>query len=221
MQPDLLTAQEEEEQSPTFPPQHLTQPEPAPVAELIEVKPAPPPQKKRAKLNIAAITLAFLVFVLFLALGWVGYWAFTLNTELTTTHAQFAALQAEHSQLQKDFAALTSDHEKLNADLTQSKTDLEKTNADLTTAQADLSESQEKAEKLEAKIDTADSLAEIFYIMAVTDDETVFLKVDRLVTATKDKELMKRWDAVTGSPTPDSMGAFLEYLATATRNSLR
>ena len=232
MQPDLLSAQEEQEQSPSLPLQDLTQPEslstpdtsqaePVTVAEVVDVKPALPQQKKRARINIAAVALTFLVFLLFLLLGWVGYWAYTLNTQLTSTQGQLTALQAEHDKLQTEYTTLASQNEKLNADLTQSKTDLEKANTDLSTAQADLSESKEKAEKLNAKIDTAGSLTEIFYVLAVTDNETVFLKVDRLVTETKDKELIKRWDAVTGSPSPDSMSAFLEYLATTTRNSLR
>ena len=232
MQPDLLSVQQEEEVPESLPPQDLTpsellsapeiaQPEPISVGEAADAKPALSPQKKRAKLNIAVIALTFLVFLLFLAFGWVGYWAYTLNTELTTAQGQLAALQAEHGKLQTDYTALTSENEKLNADLTQSKTEGEKANTDLAAAQADLSKSKEKAEKLDAQIDTAGSLAEIFYVLTITDNETDLLKVDRLVTASKDKELIKRWDAFTGSPSPDSMSAFLEYLATATRNSLR
>ena len=232
MQPDLLSIQQEQEVPESLPPQDLTpsesisapeiaQPESVSVAEAVDAKPALPPQKKRARLNIAVIGLTFLVFLLFLAFGWVGYWAYTLNTELTTTQGQLAALQAEHGKLQTDYIVLTSENEKLNADLTQSKADLEKANADVATAQSDLSKSKEKAEKLDAKIDTAGSLAEIFYVLTITDNQTAILKVDRLVTESKDKELIKRWDAFTGSPSPDSMSAFLQYLATATRNSLR
>ena len=232
MQPDLLSVQEEEEQTQSLPLQDLTpseslstaeitQPEPIPVMEAVDTKPALAPQRKRAKLNIAAIALTFLSFLLFLSLGWVGYWAYTLNNELTITQGQLAALQAEHSKLQTDYATLTSENEKLNTDLSQSKADLEKANAELATSQADLSKSKEKNVKLEAQIDTAGSLAEIFYVLAISDDETGILKVDRLVTEIKDKELMKRWDAFTGSPSADSMGTFLEYLAAATRNSLR
>jgi len=231
MPPDLLSAQKEEEVPESLPPQDLppseslsapeiAQPEPIPV-QAVDAKSAPPPQKKRAKLNIVAIGLVFLVFLLFLSLGWVGYWTYTLNNELTTTHGQLAALQAEHSKLQTDYATLTSENETLNANLTQSKADLEKANAELATAQADLSKSKEKNEKLDAQIDTAGSLAEIFYVLTISDNQTAILKVDRLVTETKDKELTKRWDAFTGSPSADSMSAFLEYLAAATRNRLR
>ena len=231
MQPDLLSAQQEEEEIQTLPPQDLTtaeslsapeiaQPEPIPV-QAVDTKPALPPERKRAKLNIAAVALTFLSFVLFLSLGWVGYWAYTLNNELVTTQGQLAALQAEHSKLQTDYAALTGENEKLNADLNQSKADLEKANTELTSAQEDLSKSKAKNEKLDAQIDTAGSLAEILYVITISDNESAILKIDRLVNETKDKELMKRWDTFTRSPSGDAMAAFLEYLVLTTRNNLR
>jgi uncharacterized protein HemX len=232
MQPDLLSAQREGEQIESLLPQDQTpsepssrpeivQPEPTSIAETVNTKPEFPAQKKRAKFNIAVIGLTFLVFLLFLAVGWTGYWAYTLNTELTTTQGQFAALQAEHSKLQTDYTALTSENEKLNADLTQSQADLEKANIELTTAQEDLRKSKEKNEKLDAQIDTASSLTEILYVMSISDNETAILKIDRLVTETNDKELMKRWDEFTRSPSEEAMGALLEYLFVTTRNSLR
>jgi hypothetical protein len=233
MQPDLLSAQHEEEQLESLPPEDLVpseppsasdivQPEPTPVVEAVDVKPALPVEKKRSKLKIAAtIGLAFLVVLLLLSFGWVGYWAYTLNTELTTTQGQLAALQAEHSKLQTDYATLTSENEKLNADLTQTKADLEKANSELTITQGDLTKSKEKNEKLEAQIDTASSLSEILYVLTTSHNESDILKIDRLVNETKDKELVKHWDTFARSPSEDAFGTFLEYLIVTTRNSLR
>ena len=119
------------------------------------------------------------------------------------------------------YTALTSENEKLNADLTQFRIDLEKANTDLTTAQADLSKSKDKGEKLDAQIDTAGKLAEILYVMSISDDESDILKIDRLVTESKNRELMKQWDTVTTSPSEDAFVAFLNYLVLSTRNSLR
>ena len=232
MQPDLLSAQREEEQSESLPLQkptqfeslsapEIAQPEPTAVTAAVDAKPALPPQKKTAKLNFAVIGLAFLVFLLFLAFGWVGYWAYALNAELTTTRGQLVALQAEHGKLQNDSTKLISDNEKLNADLTQSRADLEKANTELTAVQADLSQAKEKSEKLDAQIDTASSLTEILYVMTIIDNQSGILKIDRLVNESNDKELMKRWDTFTRSPSEDAMSAFLEYLVVTARNSLR
>jgi hypothetical protein len=232
MQPDLLSAQREAEVPESLPPQDLTpaeslstpevaHPEPISVLEAIAAKPALAPQKRRAKLNTAVIGLVFLVFLLFLSFGWVGYWAYTLNAELTATQRQLSALQAKHDKLQADYAMRTSENDKLNADLTQSKTDLEKANTDLATAQADLSKSKEKGERLDAQIDTASSLMEILYVMTISDNDSDILKIDRLVNESKDKELKKKWDTFTRSPSEDAIGAFLDYLVLASRNSLR
>jgi uncharacterized protein HemX len=227
MQPDLLSPQREEEQPESLLSQDLSSvpdtspPEPSPVAEAVAPTAAPATQKKRLKLNIATLALALLVLVMFMAFGWVGYWAYTLNTELTTTQGQLAALQAEHAKLQTDYAALTSDNEKLNAELTQSKADLEQANTDLTTAQADLSKSKDQGEKLDAQIETAGGLAEILYVMAISDNESDILKIDRLINETNNTQLIKEWDTFTRSPSEDAFNAFFNYLMMATRNSLR
>jgi septal ring factor EnvC (AmiA/AmiB activator) len=178
-------------------------------------------ERKRTKINIAVIGLSLLVVLLFLAFGWVGYWAYTLNTELTTTQGQLAALQAEHAKLQTNYAALTSDNEKLNAELTQSKADLEQANTDLTTAQADLSKSKDQGKKLDTQIEAAGGLAEILYVMAISDNESDILKIDRLINETNDTQLIKEWDTFTRSPSEDAFNTFFNYLLMATRNSLR
>lgn len=232
MQPDLLSVEREEERlealSPGEGPQSETQfmPEAAqlkdnPIVEVPESKPALPTQKKRSGWIFAAIGLVLLVFFLFLGFGWVGYWAYTLNTELTTAQSELAALQAKHHKLQADYTTLTSESEKLNADLTQSKTDLEKATSGLATAQADLDRSKAQNNDLNTQINKAGKLAEILYVISISDNESGILKIDRLVNEAGNKELTKQWDAFTTSPSEDGFTAFLDYLIFATRESLR
>ena len=112
MQPDPLTPQPEEKQ-----------PDPSPVQE-----------KKPAKRNVGSIILGILVVLLLVAVAGLGYWAYTLNTDLIATQGELTSLQAEHEQLKTDLASAQSDNDQLTADLNQAKADLEKTNGDLTTA---------------------------------------------------------------------------------------
>jgi chromosome segregation ATPase len=151
----------------------------------------------------------------------VGYWAYTLNNDLNTAQQQVAALQAEHAKLQTDYTTLTGEKEKLNAELTQSKADLEKANTDLTSVRADLSESKQRGEKLDSKIETAGTLAEIFYIAAMSDEESDILKIDRLINESNNQELMEQWDTLTQSPSENAFGAFFDYLVVEIRESLR
>jgi hypothetical protein len=231
MQPDLLSLQQEGEQLESLSRQDPPQPKPLSLSDVVHVEPtsaaeAVTPQltlapKKRFKLNMAAIVLGFLVFLLFLAFGWVGYWAYMLNTELTTTQQQFTALQTEHNKLQADYTTLTSENEQLNVDLTQTRADLEKTSTDLTSVQADLDKSRAQNKDLSAQINEAGSLVEILYVTSTSDEESDILRMDRLITASKNKELIKRWDVFTRSPSDDAFSAFLDYLIFATRESLR
>jgi uncharacterized protein HemX len=232
MQHDVLSPQREEERPESLSTQELipseslslpdaAQREPSPMAKTVFPTPMPAIEKKRTKINIAVIGLSLLVVLLFLAFGWVGYWAYTLNTELTTTQGQLAALQAEHAKLQTNYAALTSEHEKLNDELTQSKSDLEQANTHLATAQADLSKSKDQGEKLDAQIDTAGKLAELLFVWSMSDSPSDVFKVDELVKETHNQQLIDKWNTFTRTPSDDAMGAFIEYLILAIRNSVR
>ena len=232
MQPDLLSAQREEEQPESLPSQNsmlgdalpmlkTTPHEPTPAIEAVDVKPAISVEKKRSRLSIAVVGLVLLVFLLLLSFGWVGYWAYTLNNEFNTAQQQLATLRAEHAKLQTDYTALTSENDKLNADLNQARTDLEKVKTELAAAQADLSKSKQEGTKLATQIDTAGTLAEILYITATSDNESDILKIDRLINASNNKELIKQWDTFTRSPSENAFGAFLDYLVLAIRNNLK
>lgn len=234
MQPDLLSAQREEEQPDAVSPQELTQAEslsmpmsestlqePDPVAETVKSIPSPTKEKKHSKLNFAVIGLSLLLFLLLLSFGWVGYWAYTLNNELTASQGQLTALQAKYDKLQADYTALTSEHEKLNAELTQSKADLEKTNTDLATARGDLSESMQRGENLDTQIDRAGKLAEVLFVWNTMDNPSDIFKLDTLINETSDKDLIDQWNTFTRSPSDDALGGFLDHLILTIRNSLR
>lgn len=113
------------------------------------------------------------------------------------------------------------EHEKVNAELSQTKTDLEKANTDLTTVQGNLDKSKDEAKLLDDQIETAGGLAEILYVMAISDSESDILKIDRLITEVNNQELTKQWDTFANSPSDEAFGSFFEYLIFATRESLR
>jgi hypothetical protein len=232
MQPDLLSAHQEDPPadsrstedvtpSESFAISEVAKPAPTPVDEATNSQTVPSAQKKRSNLNFAVVGLTLLVFVLFVAFGWVGYWTYTLYTELTSTQQQLAALQAKHDKLQADYTALTGEKEELKADLLQSRTDLEKANSELTSAQADLSTSKQNGEKLQTKLEKAGDFIEILYVTATSDEQSDILKIDRLITESNNQELIQQWDTLTEAPSEDAFSAFLDYLILAARDSLK
>ena len=210
MQTNLFPTQQNEEMESLSPQDVVKPPESTPLV-----------KKKRSKLIIAWIGLGLFTVLFLLSFAWVGYWAYTLNTQLTTTQQQYSALQTEYDKLKSEHTTLTLEHEKVNAELSQTQTDLEKANADLTAAQGDLGKSKDQGEKLDAQIDAAGKLAEILYVMAISDSESDILKIDRLITEVNNQELIKQWDTFANPPSEEAFGSFFEYLIFATRESLR
>lgn len=220
MQPDLLSTQQEEEQLGSLNSQDLAQ-EARPYLMEGAVQPgSAPTAKKHSRWKLAAIGLVSLLFVLLLGLGWMGYWAYTLNAELTSSRQQLAALRSSHDQLQAEYTTLDSENEKLNVELSQSKTDLDKANVDLKSAQARLDASEAQNRGLNARIDTASDLAEILYAVATSEDDADILKIDRLVNAAGNDELTRHWEAFAESPSEDAFNTFFTFLLFATRESL-
>ncbi len=210
MQTNLLSAQQNEQTESVSPQDVVKPPESTPVV-----------KKKRSKLIVAWIGLGLFAVLFLLSFAWVGYWAYTLNTELTATQQQYSALQTEYDKLTSGHTALTLEHERVNTELSQTKTDLEKANTDLTTAQDDLDKSKGRGEKLDAQIDEAGKLAEILYVMAISDSESDILKIDRLINEVNNQELTKQWNTFANSPSEEAFGSFFEYLIFVTRESLR
>jgi len=239
MQPNLLSPEQEEKQSESLDLQEITQPhfsvvteatplEPVPVIEPTSTPPAPIVEKKRSKLNIPAIILGIFVFILLVAATGLGYWAYTLRTELITTQQQLTALRGDHSHLQTDYATLksekeklTGEREKLNVELTQSKADLEKANADLTATQADLKQSQDQNKSLRAQIDKASKLAEVLYASMTSNEPSDVFKIDSLVKKANDQQLITKWDEFTTSPSQDAFWKFFNFLVGYIRVTLK
>ena len=195
---------------------------PQPASVPVELpKAAAPAATKRSGWMLATVALVMLLLVSVLGLGWAAYQAYILNTELASSQEQLTVLQSNHDKLQAEYTTLKSENEKLNADLAQSRTDLEKANFDLTNAQTGLDDSKAQNEGLATQIDTAGDLAEVLYVMAISESDSDILKIDRLITEAGNTELTKHWDTFTGSPSEEAFETFFTYLIFATRESLR
>ena len=192
-------------------PEEVTQPETSPAQDKRPAK----------KSNVVAIILGFLVFILLVGAAGLGYLAYTLNTQLTSTQQQLTTLQEEHTSLQTDYAKLTSDNEKLAADLNQTNSDLDKTKADLATVQSDLKKSQDQNKALNAKLDSAQKKAEILYAAANVKSPKDFLATDTLVKSANDKQILAEWDKFTSAPSGDAAANFLIYMISSVRDALK
>lgn len=210
MQTNLLPAQQNE-QTESVSPQEAVQPsESTPVV-----------AKKRSKLIIAWIGLGLFAILFLLSFAWMGYWAYTLNMQLTATQQQLSTLQTEYDKLKSEHTTLTLEHENLNAELSQTKADLETANTDLTAAQDDLSKAKDQSEKLDAQIDAAGKLAEVLFVFSMSDEPSDVFKVDELIKETNNQQLIDKWNTFTRTPSDDALSAFMEYLVLAVRNSVR
>ena len=222
MQPDPLSPQPEESQPVSLPVEEGIPVEVTPVQEIVKVEPVALEQRKAPKRSTTATGLGVLVFLLLVAVAAVGYWAFTLNNQLTMTRQQLAALQGEHDKLKKDYAALVSDKDKLNTDLTQTKADLEKANVDLAAAKGDLQKSKNENAALSGKIDKTKKLADILYKWFNSPGTAAdIFDLDTQIKATDDAQLKTIWKDLTAAPTQEKFGGFILYLVKAVRNSLQ
>ena len=213
MQPDLLSPEKEENLPELF------SPEESPLESVQEAaENNPSPKKKRSKFKLVYLALGMLVVLLLAAIAWVGYWAYDLNTQLTTTQQQLAALQSGHAQLETDYESLKSENKKLNAELIQTKTDLEKANSALAAAQSDLGQSQGQNKSLNTKIGKASRLAKILYAFSSIQNEIDILRLDKLIRDSKDQAILSKWNSIKSE---QDFRNFLDYLILATRDSLK
>jgi septal ring factor EnvC (AmiA/AmiB activator) len=190
-----------------------------PLTQEKQAEQSPTPEQKNSK-KFPVFWVVLLAIVL-IAAGGLGFWAYTLNSNLTATQQQLATLQGEHDKLQADYAQLKSDNEKMTADFNQTTADLESTKKELATAQADLKKSRDQNKSLQSKIDVAIKKAEILYAVSTVKSAKDFLAVDTLIKATNDNQLLKEWDNFTSSPTTDGSVKFLLYLIGSVRDGLK
>ena len=123
--------------------------EPQPAPPVAETKPAP------RKINFLTIFLGIAVVFLCLALAGLGYWAFTLNTNLQATQADLSELQGKYDSLTTEKNKLSNDFDQTSTELEAVKDELENTKGDLSTAQSDLADSKDAAAALRTKMDKA------------------------------------------------------------------
>jgi hypothetical protein len=167
----------------------------------------PPPSKKR---NLSIPVIAILLVVL---LG-VGVWAISLSFKLKDSQEQLTTLKSDYTKLQSENKKLTEDLKLANADLKQS-------NKDLTAAEADLEKAEDQNTKLTTKIKLAHDAAEILFAFSSIDSGIDFYKVDSLARATKDKDLLTKWDRFTSLPSSETSYDFLMYMVTSIRDELK
>ena len=185
-------------------------------------------QKTAKRQNVFMMLMIVFSLLLFFIAAGIGYWAYTLNTQLTATQQQLSMLQAEHTQLKADYETLQGDKAKLNADLTQTKTDLNKANADLDKAKSDLAGAQaaltrshDQNAELLTKLDAALRKAEALYIFANVKESTDFFKVDSAIQATHDNALIAQWKKLVSSPSAQGGTDLLLYLIGSVHDALK
>jgi uncharacterized protein HemX len=228
MQPNPLSPSQEEKkpesevQMPNPAPTSV-QPTPAPVLVQPVARPVPAPVQAKKPTrwgNIAAVVLGLgMVFLLIVAAG-LGFWAYNLNTQLTTTQQELATLQGDYGKLKAEHANLQSENEKVSASLTQTKTDLEKANGDLATAQDSLKTAQGQYTDLTAKVDKVAKYADVLNTL-VKMDQSGLLKIESKIEAANDSGLNAVWNKFKNSPSGDTMSDVLVYLTSAIEDNLK
>ena len=241
MQPEPLSVETEKDQSePSMvqdvPPEETTSvhqtetiyaPEPGEPAPATnpDLQIPPTPEKKPAKKwNFLYVAMGGMALLAFLVVVWIGYWAYVLNTDLTSTQQQLSALKADHEKLQADYDALKSTNDQLTTNLAQTKTDLEKANKDLETAQTDLSKAQKKNDELKAKTNKAVKLADILFTWNTAKENADLLEMNSMIQASDDEQLIKNWKNLANSTDTnwqENLNVFLDYLIAGIRLGLK
>ena len=129
----------------------------------------PAPKKGLGMVNIVAILLGLFSLALLCVVAGLGYWAYTLNQDLTTARADIVTLQGEKTTLTTEKNKLTTDLNTTRSDLdatkTQldaTKTQLESTKTELETTKADLESARSDMAALQANVDKALKYLNVF-----------------------------------------------------------
>jgi septal ring factor EnvC (AmiA/AmiB activator) len=180
-----------------------------------KVQPASPAGQEKKNPIFAVLGTVFgvvLLCILLTAVAGLGYWAYKLNTDLTTTRQQLAALQT-------DYDTLKSNNDKLTADYAQSQSDLEKTNGELKTTENSLKDSQDQNKTQRTKMDTArKKIAVIEAIFWNNEKDNV---IESLVKAVNDSQLLTKWNKFKSSPTQSNAQDFADYLFGSAQDDLK
>ena len=167
------------------------------------------PQKKPG-VNIFGISMTIVSLLLLCAIAGLGYYAYTLNTNLTATTESLNALQAEHDALKADYATLQGDNTQLNADIAALQAELDTTKSDLATTQTDLKTAQDQSAALQTKIDAA--LLKLDVVIGIFVDEKTDKGIEADIRATRDTKLLDLFQAFISSGTSRDLDNFFTYL---------
>jgi septal ring factor EnvC (AmiA/AmiB activator) len=166
-----------------------------------------PPARKRYNFSLAVIGILLVIL-----LG-VGFWAIRLNFTVGSTQEQLAALQSDHTKLE-------SENKQLVEDLKIANASLEQKTKELATAKADLKIAKDQNKTLRDKMDLASETAEILDAFFNVDKAIDFFALSTMVQATRDRELIKQWDAYRSSSSSESTFNLLHYMVGSIRDEL-
>jgi septal ring factor EnvC (AmiA/AmiB activator) len=168
---------------------------------------APPPlQKKSGVGNIVAIVLGLFCVVLLCAMAGLGYWAYTLDKDLTAARADIAKLQGEKDTLNSEKNKLTTDLNSTRSELDAAKAELSATKAELETAKADLESARSDMAALQANMDKALKYLNIFD--GFWDD--TYAETEVKIKATNDSALLSSYRVWENSRKNDDFYAFFD-----------
>ncbi len=202
--------------------QDEAQPQPSslPVSQPVE-PPVVQPQQVAKRSNVFGILMVLFSLLLFFIAAGLGYWAYTLNTQLTATQQQLNTLQTEHTQLKADYETLQADNGKLTTELTQTKADLEKNKSTLADAQAALTRSHDQNAALLTQVNAALRKAEALYDFANVKEAKDFFTVDSAIRATHDNQLISQWEKLASAPSAQNSTDLILYLIGSIRDTLK
>lgn len=143
--------------------------------------------------------------ILLAAAAGLGYWAYTLNTQLTATQQQLASLQS-------DYDALKSSNDKLSSDYAKSQ-------SDLTTAQADLKKAQDLTKTQQTNMDITSKKVKV--VEAIFWNKQNDSAIESLVKATNDSQLLTKWNKLKMSTTQANAVDFGDYLFSSIYSGLK
>jgi septal ring factor EnvC (AmiA/AmiB activator) len=175
------------------------------------------PEKKRS-VNVFGISMTVVSLLLLCVSAGLGYYAYTLNTNLTNTTNALAALQAEHDKLKADYATLQGDNSKLNSDIAALQSELDATKNDLATAQTDLQAAKDQTAALQTKIEAALRRLDVLVGWWVEDKTEKGVEAD--IRATRDTKLLDLFQTYLSSSNFNDFDRWLSYLIESIVNEL-
>lgn len=163
--------------------------------------PVPVPAKKTGM--VGRILIGLFIFILLAVAGGLGYWNYTLNQNLTSTHNQITDWQGKYEALQNE-------NKQLNLDLTAAKDEFDKATADLKKVQGETKETQKNAGVVDTRMKFTLQLFDVANALII--EKADFDVVEQKIVATKDAKLLELWGKVKSGQRQEDLDSFLFYL---------